>query len=58
MNYKKFWRRWLYIAISLIGIGYELFWQENSRLFVIAGYAFIIMVTFYSLWAQRFETEG
>ncbi len=53
MNFGKTPRRWLYIAISLFGIGFELTQREDIRWPLLAGYTFIILVTVYSLQAEN-----
>ena len=50
---RKTARRWIYILVSLGGIGYELTQQDNPRWPLIAGYVFIISVTAYALQAEK-----
>jgi len=58
MNVRKKVRRWVYIIISLFGIGYELTRKDNISWPLIAGYTFIISATIYTLQVQKpDETE-
>lgn len=53
----KLLRRWICLAVSLFGIGYELACREEWRWPLLAGYTFVIVVTIYLLQAEKLEKK-
>ena len=55
MILRKSFRRWIFITISLAGIGYELTQKDNPSWPLLAGYTFVIAAAIYSLQLEKHD---